>query len=72
MNTRGVGAIRSRVSVSGGRYQLIEGALTELRRYETDPDRPNELIAWLEPLLSERAGLAPEARAVAQALGKGA
>jgi hypothetical protein len=52
-------------------YQLIDGALTELRRYETDPERPNELMAWLEPLLSERVGLAPEARAVAQAFGKG-
>ncbi len=52
-------------------YQLVEGVLTELRRYETDPERPNELMAWLEPLLSERIGLAPEARAVAQAFGKG-
>ena len=52
-------------------YQLVEGALAELRRYETDPERPNELMAWLEPLLSERVGLAPEARAVAQAFGKG-
>ena len=52
-------------------YQLIEGTLTELRRYETDPERPNELMSWLEPLLSERVGLAPEARAVAQAFGKG-
>ena len=32
-------------------YQLIDGALTELRRYETNPERPNELMAWLEPLL---------------------
>ena len=52
-------------------YQLIEGVLTELRRYETDPERPNELLAWLEPLLSERIGLDPEARAVAQVFGKG-
>jgi len=52
-------------------YQLIDGALTELRRYETDPEHPNELTAWLEPLLSEHVGLAPEARAVAQAFGKG-
>ena len=52
-------------------YQLVEGTLTELQRYETDPERPSELMAWLEPLLSERVGLAPEARAVAQAFGKG-
>lgn len=52
-------------------YQLIEGTLVELRRYETDPERPGELMAWLEPLLSDRAGLAPEARAIAQAFGRG-
>jgi SAM-dependent methyltransferase len=52
-------------------YQLIDGVLTELRRYETDPERPNELMAWLEPLLSDQVGLAPEARSVAQAFGKG-
>ncbi len=52
-------------------YQLAGGALTELGRYETDPERPDELMAWLEPLLSDRDGLAPEARAVAQAFGKG-
>ena len=52
-------------------YQLVESALTELRRYETDPERPGELMAWLEPLLSEQVGLTPEARAVAQAFGKG-
>jgi hypothetical protein len=52
-------------------YQLVGGALTELRRYTTDPERPGELMAWLEPLLSDRADLQPEARAVAQAFGKG-
>jgi hypothetical protein len=43
-------------------YQLFDGALTELRRYATDPERPGELMAWLEPLLSDRADLLPEAR----------
>ena len=52
-------------------YQLVDGALKELRRYTTDPERPGELMAWLEPLLSDRADLPPEARAVAQAFGKG-
>jgi hypothetical protein len=52
-------------------YQMVDGTLTELRRYETDPEKPSELMAWLQPLLSEAAGLAPEARAVAQAFGRG-
>jgi SAM-dependent methyltransferase len=52
-------------------YQLSEGALPELRRYEADPDRPDELMAWLEPLLSDQTGLVPEARAVVQAFGRG-
>ncbi len=52
-------------------YQLVDGALTELRRYATDPERPGELMAWLEPLLSETTDLLPEARTVAQAFGKG-
>ncbi len=52
-------------------YQLVDGALTELRRYATDPERPGELMAWLEPLLSETTDLQPEARTVAQAFGKG-
>jgi SAM-dependent methyltransferase len=52
-------------------YQLADGALKELRRYETDPDRPADLMAWLEPLLSDQTGLLPEARAVVQAFGRG-
>jgi SAM-dependent methyltransferase len=51
-------------------YQMMSGALKELRRYTTDPARPGELLAWLEPLLSDRTDLLPEARAVAQAFGK--
>ncbi len=52
-------------------YQMVDGVLRELRRYTTDPERPAELMAWLEPLLSDRADLMPEARSVAQAFGKG-
>jgi hypothetical protein len=51
-------------------YALRDGALHELGRYLTDPERPNELIAWLEPLLSDRPDLLPEPRAVAQAFGR--
>ncbi len=51
-------------------YALRDGALTELARYATDAGRPNELMAWLEPLLSDRPDLLPEPRAVVQAFGR--
>ena len=51
-------------------YALRDGALQELARYATDPDRPNELLAWLEPLLSDRPDILPEPRVVAQAFGR--
>ena len=51
-------------------YALREGTLRELARYQTDPERPNELLAWLEPLLSDRPDILPEPRAVAQAFGR--
>ena len=51
-------------------YALRDGALAELARYATDPDRPDELMAWLEPLLSDRPDLLPEPRAVVQAFGR--
>ena len=51
-------------------YQLQAEHLVELRRYQTDPERPTELMDWLAPLLSDSAGLAPEARAVAQVFGR--
>ncbi len=51
-------------------YALRDGALTELARHATDADRPDELMAWLEPLLSDRPDLLPEPRAVVQAFGR--
>ena len=51
-------------------YQMLNGRLTELRRYAADPERPDGLVAWLEPLLSDRVGLPPQAHAVAQAFGR--
>jgi hypothetical protein len=51
-------------------FALRGGVLHELARYETDPERPNELMAWLEPLLSDRPDILPEPRAVAQAFGR--
>lgn len=52
-------------------YTLRDDSLQEFARYTTDPDCPDELMAWLEPLLSERPDLLPEPRAVAQAFGRG-
>ncbi len=51
-------------------YTLRDGALVELARCTTDAERPNELLAWLEPLLSDRPDLLPEPRAVVQAFGR--
>ena len=52
-------------------YTLRDGVLHELGRYETDEDHPNELLAWLELLLSDQPELLPEPRAVVQAFGRG-
>lgn len=52
-------------------YQMLGHTLHELRRYQTDPAQPAELMAWLEPLLSDTGDLPPDARAVAQAFGRG-
>ena len=51
-------------------YALREGALQELARYATDAERPHELIAWLELMLSDRPDLLPEPQAVVQAFGR--
>ena len=51
-------------------YALRDGVLDELARYATDADRPDELMGWLEPLLSNRPDLLPEPRAVVQAFGR--
>ena len=51
-------------------YALQDGGLRELARHATDPESPNELMAWLEPLLSDRPDLLPEPRAVVRAFGR--
>lgn len=51
-------------------YELIGGTLSEFARYKTDPERPEELLAWLEPLLSDKPDLAPEPRVMAQSFGR--
>jgi hypothetical protein len=52
-------------------YGLKGDELQELARYETDPERPDELMAWLEPLLSDRPDLVPAPRIIAQTFGRG-
>ena len=51
-------------------YQLVDDRLTELKRYATDAERPNELLAWLELVLSDRGDLPPDADAIKQAFGR--
>ncbi len=52
-------------------YELQAGALRELARYTTIPDRPESLLAWLEPHLSDRTDVLPEPDAVVQTFGRG-
>jgi hypothetical protein len=52
-------------------YAMRDGELKELARHTTDAERPGDLMAWLELLLSDRPDLLPEPRAVVQAFGRG-
>lgn len=51
-------------------YQMANGRLTELKRYATDIERPENLMAWLEPLLSDRVDLEPKPDVIAQEFGR--
>ncbi len=51
-------------------FTLDDGRLREIACHQTDPDNPERLLAWLEPLLSTTPDLPPDARAVAQAFGR--
>lgn len=51
-------------------YGLADGALRQIARHAVDPDRPAELMAWLEPLLSDTPDLIPDPRSIAQAFGR--
>jgi SAM-dependent methyltransferase len=73
-NARALGRPATGLATDGSAfiaYTLKGGALTELTRFIVDPERPGDLVAWLEPLLSERPDLAPEPRTVAQHFGRG-
>jgi hypothetical protein len=51
-------------------FELRADVLHEIARYTTDPDRPDELMAWLELLISDKPDLLPQPRAVVQAFGR--
>jgi N-6 DNA Methylase len=51
-------------------YELRDGQLAEIGRHETRADRPDALLAWLEPALSDRDDLSPEPLTVQRELGR--
>ena len=51
-------------------YELRGGALVEIGRHETHPEQPAALLAWLEPVLSDRDDLDPEPLTVQRVLGR--
>lgn len=51
-------------------YQLRDDALHKLAEYTTNAERPDELMAWLELVISDRPDLVPEPRAVVNAFGR--
>ena len=51
-------------------YELRDGALVEIGRHEPNPARPDALLAWLEPALSNRDDLTPDPLTVERELGR--
>jgi hypothetical protein len=51
-------------------YELREGLLVEIGRHEANPTRPEALLAWLEPALSNRDDLLPDPLTVERELGR--
>ena len=51
-------------------YELRGGAMLEIARHEVRPDRPEALLAWLEPALAERDDLTPDPLTVQRELGR--
>jgi hypothetical protein len=51
-------------------YELREAVLAEIGRYETDRTRPDALLLWLEPALSDRDDLPPDPLSVERELGR--
>ncbi len=51
-------------------YELRAGRMVQLDRYETRPDQPDALLAWLEPALSDHDDLPPEPLVIQRELGR--
>jgi hypothetical protein len=51
-------------------YELREGTLVEIGRHEPNRARPEALLAWLEPALSNRDDLTPDPLTVERELGR--
>jgi SAM-dependent methyltransferase len=51
-------------------YRLQGGALAEIGSHTVNPERPDALLAWLEPAVSEREDLNPEPLTIAAELGR--
>jgi hypothetical protein len=52
-------------------FELRDGAPFSLRRYKTDPKKPQELLAWLDGAVATRAEIPPDALNVIAELGQG-
>jgi SAM-dependent methyltransferase len=52
-------------------FELRGGQMIEIGRHDTKPERPDALLAWLEPALSNRDDLPPEPLTVERELGRG-
>ena len=51
-------------------FELRDGGMVRLGAYETKPDDPEALLAWLEPALSSRDDLSPEPLVIQRELGR--
>ncbi|MDE2198511.1 MAG: hypothetical protein KGJ41_05760 [Rhodospirillales bacterium] len=51
-------------------FELRDGTLTEVSTYATRPDRPDDLLAWLEPAVAGRDDLAAEPLTIQRELGR--
>jgi len=51
-------------------YELRDGTMVEVGRHALNPDRPEALLRWLEPAVSEREDLTPDPQVIAAELGR--
>jgi SAM-dependent methyltransferase len=51
-------------------FERRDGALAEIGAFTLDPAKPEALLHWLEPAVSEREDLTPEPRVIAAELGR--